>query len=203
MPDPSPSPGPPTSASHPETPPRPDARFAADPDIHLEMWSQPRLLSASRSMIAHLARRLGFDEITAGQVSLAIDEALCNVINHGYERRTDGRIWLSVWATEDDPAEIAVVIEDRAKTVDPSQIQGRDLDDVRPGGLGVYIMREVMDVVQYERRPGGGMRLTMRKRNVPGAPPAGHAAPGGEAAADGCPGHDTPDTPETESGNDA
>jgi anti-sigma regulatory factor (Ser/Thr protein kinase) len=146
------------------------------------MWSQPRLLSAARSMIAHLARRLGFDEITAGQVSLAIDEALCNVINHGYERRADGRIWLSVWAIETDPAEIAVVIEDRAKTVDPTAIQGRDLDDVRPGGLGVYIMREVMDLVQYDRRPGGGMKLTMRKRNVPGEPPAGH--PGADAGAD-------------------
>ncbi|MFK7960986.1 MAG: ATP-binding protein [Phycisphaerales bacterium] len=142
-------------------------------DIELEMWSQPRLLSAARAMITHLAQRLGFDEITAGQVSLAIDEALCNIINHGYKRRSDGRIWLHVWAIEAAPGTIVVSIEDRAEAVDPETIRGRDLDEIRPGGLGVYIMREVMDVVHYEQREGGGMRLVMRKRIDPDASPAG------------------------------
>jgi hypothetical protein len=38
------------------------------------------------------------------------------------------------------------------------------LDDIRPGGLGVYIIREIMDEVRYEKREGGGMRLTLTKR---------------------------------------
>lgn len=150
-----------------------DALPGIPADIELEMWSQPRLLSAARAMITHLAQRLGFDEITAGQVSLAIDEALCNIINHGYKRRTDGRIWLHVWAIEEPPGTMVVSIEDRAEAVDPETIRGRDLDEIRPGGLGVYIMREVMDVVHYEQREGGGMRLVMRKKIDPDASPAG------------------------------
>ena len=49
------------------------------------------------------------------------------------------------------------------KQVDPESIQPRDLDDIRPGGLGVHIIREVMDEVAYEKRQGPGMRLTMIK----------------------------------------
>jgi anti-sigma regulatory factor (Ser/Thr protein kinase) len=134
------------------------------PDLKLEMFSQPRLLAAARAMVGNLAQRLGFNEIQCGQISLAIDEALCNIINHGYERRPDGRIWLNVWDLHTDPPGIRVVIEDRAKQVDPDKIRPRDLDDIRPGGLGVYIIREIMDDVAYERRHGGGMRLTMTKR---------------------------------------
>lgn len=137
------------------------------PDLRLEMFSQPRLLTAARGMIRNLTARIGFDEIQSGQISLAVDEALCNVINHGYGRAPDGRITLGIWANEGDPPEIVVVIEDRAVQVDPDKIRSRDLADVRPGGLGVHIIREVMDEASYERREGGGMRLTMRKRVPP------------------------------------
>ena len=56
------------------------------------------------------------------------------------------------------------MIEDLASQVDPADIQSRDLDDIRPGGLGVHIIREVMDEVTWERRSPKGMRLTMIKR---------------------------------------
>ena len=57
-----------------------------------------------------------------------------------------------------------IVIEDEARQIDPAFIKGRELDDVRPGGLGVHIIREVMDVVEYESRDGVGMRLTLFKQ---------------------------------------
>ena len=179
--DPAPMPEPPPGLDPVADSARPDgvAAPARDPDLRLEMWSQPRLLSAARGMVDHLARRVGFDEVTSGQISLAIDEALCNVINHGYERRPDGRIVLSIWAE----ADLLVVIEDRAREVDPDTIRGRDLDDIRPGGLGVHIIREVMDLVRYEQRPGGGMRLTLSKRAGCGGQPAADART--EALGDG------------------
>jgi hypothetical protein len=61
------------------------------------------------------------------------------------------------------PTGLRIVIEDLGRQTDPGAIKGRDLDDVRPGGLGVHIIREVMDEVVYEKRPGGGMRLTLVK----------------------------------------
>ncbi len=136
------------------------------PDLRLEMLSQPRLLSAARTMISSFAARLGFSEHVCAQIGLAVDEALCNVINHGYEQRKDERIWIHVWGTTDDEPGLTVIIEDQGRQVDPSTIKSRDLDDIRPGGLGVHIIREVMDEVVYEERIEGGMRLTLTKRRA-------------------------------------
>jgi len=154
----------------------------AGPDLHLEMTSQAKLLAAARALAGSFAQRIGFNEIQSGQISLAIDEALCNVINHGYDRRTDGRIWIKLWHIEGDPPGIRIVIEDRAKQVDQDSIRSRDLDDIRPGGLGVYIIREIMDNVEYEQRDGEGMRLSMTKTVAPyNADSAGAKATGCES----------------------
>lgn len=140
------------------------AESSMPPVVCLQMMSQPRLLAAARAMISNLAQRLGFNEIQCGQISLAVDETLCNIINHGYDRRDDGRIWIRVWALEPDPVGIRIVIEDEARQVDPASIRSRDLDDIRPGGLGVHLIRETMDDVQFEQRDGGvGMRVTLTK----------------------------------------
>jgi anti-sigma regulatory factor (Ser/Thr protein kinase) len=144
--------------------PEPSANSqASDPVLRLEMLSQARFLAAARAMISNAAQRLGFGDMQCGQISLALDEALCNIINHGYGKQPDGRIWISVFELPSDSPSMKIVIEDRARQVDPSSIRSRDLDDVRPGGLGVYIIHEVMDRVLYEQRPEGGMRLTMTK----------------------------------------
>ena len=87
------------------------------PDIHLELLSQARFLAAIRAMISSIAHRLGFNDACCGQISLAVDEALCNVINHGYQKKPDGRIWISIWANESEPCSIRIVIEDRARQV--------------------------------------------------------------------------------------
>ncbi|MEO1513215.1 MAG: ATP-binding protein, partial [Planctomycetota bacterium] len=86
---------------------------------------------------------------------------------HGYERAEDRPIWLSLWPLGEPSvgsAEgIRIVIEDEAKQVNPDDMVGRELDDIRPGGLGVHIMREVMDSVEFAKRDGAGMRVEMTK----------------------------------------
>ena len=141
------------------------SEIPCEPDMRLDMYSQARLLAPARAMVASVAQRIGFNEVDAGQISLALDEALSNIINHGYEGRPDGRICVSV-CDERSPAppRIRIIIEDRGRQVEPEVIRARDLDDVRPGGLGVFIIRAIMDDVTYEKRKGEGMRLTLIKR---------------------------------------
>ncbi len=139
----------------------------ADPVVRLEIASQPELLAGARALIAAMAQRCRFNEIQCGQISLAVDEALCNIIKHGYNCREDERIWISIALTETEPQAIKIVIEDTADQIDVSEIRSRDLDDVRPGGLGVHIIKEIMDVVEYEHRQPRGMRLTLVKTNNP------------------------------------
>lgn len=141
------------------------------PDLRVELVSNPRYLCAVREFVAELTRTLGFGEVPGSQVALAVDEAITNVMKHGYGRRTDGPIWVTFtpMADEGDGPGLKVVIEDEARQVEPSEIKGRDLADVKPGGLGVHIIREVMDFAEYARRDGVGMRLTMWKRSKPDA----------------------------------
>jgi anti-sigma regulatory factor (Ser/Thr protein kinase) len=146
------------------------------PHIRIELVSDPIYLSGARELVGSVARRLGFDDLQCSKIALAVDEALCNIIRHGYDRAPDRPIWISVWPAERDacgrPWGIRLEIEDEARQVEPEQLRGRDLDDIRPGGLGVHIIREVMDQVVYTKREGRGMRLSMTKR-----------APAGEAGA--------------------
>lgn len=134
--------------------------------MRLEMVSNPAYLCGARELVHQIAKRCGFADGPASQVALAVDEALINIMRHGYQRRLDGRIWLNLSPVMegDTPAGLKIIIEDEARQVDPDSIKGRELEDIRPGGLGVHIIREVMDEARYERREASGMRLTMSKR---------------------------------------
>ena len=84
------------------------------PDIRIEMVSDPTYLSGARELIASVSRRLGFSEEGCGQIALAVDEALCNVIRHGYEKRKNGPIWISLWPLASDngtPPGIKIVLD--------------------------------------------------------------------------------------------
>lgn len=137
-------------------------RMTQVPDISIQMLSRAALLAPLRSMVVCLAERCGFDEVCCGHIALAVDEALANVIKHGYGGRDDCRVWVHLWQLH-EPSGLRVVIEDLARQVDPEHIRSRDLDDVRPGGLGVHLMQSVMDLVRFEKRREGGMRLTLEK----------------------------------------
>lgn len=138
----------------------------------IDLMSDPCQLSVVRESVRTWISGLGWGELRIADVVLAVDEALTNVMRHGYENRTDRPIQLLL-RTVDDPARgVAVEIEirDWGRQVPLDQIRGRDLDDLRPGGLGVHIIRNLMDYADYSHADGGGMRLLMRKYNPPGAP---------------------------------
>lgn len=153
------------------------------PHIRIEMRSHPQYLSGVRELISSVAKRLGFSDPQCSQIALAVDEALCNVMRHGYKRQTDRPIWINLWpldaalavaAEGAEAAAIKIVLEDDAEQVDPCSIKSRNLDEIRPGGLGVHIIKEVMDEALYERREtGSGMRLTMIKKRVSNKAAAG------------------------------
>lgn len=133
--------------------------------LTLRIVSQPRYLCAVRAMIDSIAERLGFDDATRGTMILAVDEALTNVIRHGYDNADDKPIWIKINPLDGDRG-IRIVIEDECPQIDPARLTGRDLADVKPGGLGVHIMKQVMDAVTIEPREGSlGMRLSMTKSN--------------------------------------
>jgi anti-sigma regulatory factor (Ser/Thr protein kinase) len=141
------------------------APASGEGEVRMELPSKTAYLCAVREFTREVCKRRAFDEDQVAQIVLALDEALANVMKHGYQGRTDGRIWIGFSPFESGPRGpgIRIVVEDEARQVDPSTIKSRDLADVRPGGLGVHIIREVMDEATYEKRAGAGMRLTLVK----------------------------------------
>jgi anti-sigma regulatory factor (Ser/Thr protein kinase) len=133
-------------------------------DIEMRIDSEPRYLCVVRAAVNAAVDRMGFDTPDCARIMLAVDEAITNVIRHGYKSRADQPIWIRMRPTDHEGnAGFTIVIEDVADQVDPSRIRGRDLEDLRPGGLGVHIIREVMDHVEFARREEKGMRLAMSK----------------------------------------
>lgn len=133
------------------------------PAIHLQILSRPELLAPVRALVNAMAAHEGLDDLAACHLVLAMDEALTNVIRHGYDGEPNGRIWITISALREGPG-IRVVIEDRARTVDPDTLQSRDLEDIRPGGLGMHLMRTLVDRFEHLPRAEGGMRVVLEKR---------------------------------------
>ncbi len=93
---------------------------------------------------------------------MAVNEACMNVIQHAYKNRPNEEIIIEFWQDQQD---VLVKIFDDADCVDISSIKSRDLDDVRPGGLGVHMIHDLMDCVEYKNNPSKkGNVLEMRKK---------------------------------------
>jgi anti-sigma regulatory factor (Ser/Thr protein kinase) len=133
--------------------------------LRLRIASTAVHLPIVRAAVERLAVMMSFDEDTAGKIMLAVDEALTNIIRHAYDGREDGPIEITFRNTVTAAGENALCIElrDWGTSARPEEIRSRDLEDIRPGGLGVHIMSSVMDQVKYEPQRGGGTRLTMTK----------------------------------------
>src|SRR5205823_988058 len=104
---------------------------------------------------------LSADDVMA--VNLALDEVVLNIIRHGYDDAAEHEIHVTL-AVEDSMLEISV--EDDGRAFNPLEAPPPDLDlplEDRPvGGLGIHIVRSVMDTVDYQRS-GDRNVLTMRK----------------------------------------
>jgi len=132
--------------------------------VHLQIHSCPTQLPVVRAAVEKFCQLLGFGSETVGGVVLSVDEALTNIIRHAYDGAADQRIEVTL---EPRPAAygggLQIVLRDYGRQVDPAQIRSRDLEDGRPGGLGVHIMTKCMDRVEYRPAAGGGTILVMTK----------------------------------------
>lgn len=124
--------------------------------------TSPSWFRTIRQLILTSSTQCGFDARTAGQIAMAVDEALCNIHRHGY-RGAFGIVTLHAKTTCETDPRIDIEIFDEAEQVDVLQIKSRNLDEVRPGGLGVHLIQTVMDEAIWAKRDAGGMCLTMSK----------------------------------------
>jgi len=137
--------------------------------IRLTVLSDPAHLPLVRCMVERVCEMAGFDAAGAHRIMLSVDEAMTNIIRHAYDGDTHQPIDVefSIEAHDDGCECLRIRLRDYGRREDPARIRSRDLQDVRPGGLGVHIIKECMDSVQYEPAEGGGTALTLMK-SIPG-----------------------------------
>lgn len=97
------------------------------------------------------------------ELVLAVNEACANVIRHGYGNRPDGQIRLRIQRQGDL---LIFQLQDQAPPVDVSNVHPRPLDEIRPGGLGTHLMREIMDDVVFMQPPEGNGNLLQMTRTI-------------------------------------
>jgi anti-sigma regulatory factor (Ser/Thr protein kinase) len=119
--------------------------------VKINFPSDPRYLGVVRGAIERFASLAGFDEEDCRWITLAVHEALTNVIRHAYQNRHDQPVELCL---AERNGGIEVLLVDHGKGVKPEEMSGRALDDVRPGGLGLHMIREIMDKTQYSPLEG-------------------------------------------------
>ncbi len=121
-------------------------------------------LAEISEFVVPAAKQAGLDDSQVYEVQLAVDEAATNIIEHAYHNTNRGIIECSY---EILPNGLKVMLVDHGKSFDPDHIPEpvftTNIDEVKPRGLGMYIMRKVMDEVSYHFSPGGKNTLTMVK----------------------------------------
>jgi serine/threonine-protein kinase RsbW len=116
------------------------------------------------AFVAQSARQAGLNNSDVYAVELAVDEACTNIVEHAYK----GKGGIIVCTCEGIPQGFRIVLEDSGPPFTPHCIRKPDfsvpLEDLRIGGVGMYLIRQLMDEVRFEFRPDEGNVLIMVKR---------------------------------------
>ena len=122
-------------------------------------------LDEIREFVGEIARKGGFGEKDVYNIQLATDEAASNIIEHAYDGVSNGVLDLSCAMDKDA---IKIILIDYGEPYDPSAIPmpdiKADLSERKIGGLGIFLMRKLMDEVHYDPRADKSNVLTMIKR---------------------------------------
>jgi serine/threonine-protein kinase RsbW/sigma-B regulation protein RsbU (phosphoserine phosphatase) len=134
--------------------------------LHLTIRNELSEIGRIAPLIEAFCAERGVSEEIAHAINLALDELLTNTISYGYDDTARHMIDIELTASGDS---ISVSLRDDARAFDPTGAADPDIDagiDERAlGGLGIHIVRVMMDEMRY-RRVDGHNQLTLTKRSA-------------------------------------
>lgn len=132
--------------------------------LTLRFPSDPKKLRMVREKVQEITEEIGCSKKLISDLVIAINEACMNIMQHAYKGDKSGEILLEI---QKERGDLQVVLTDFADPVDPKKIRPRDLEDVKPGGLGTFFIQEIMDDCTYGNLDNSaGNYLKMRKKIV-------------------------------------
>ena len=122
------------------------------PAEKLEITSSPGNCKLARQFIEAWALTAGYPDLERGRIVLAADEAVTNIMRHTYSSEPDKPIVLSAEITD---GHLHLRLRDYGPPVAAETLKGRELEDVKPGGLGLHLLRSIFTVVEHLPLPDG------------------------------------------------
>ncbi|MDX2042425.1 MAG: ATP-binding protein [Acidobacteriota bacterium] len=130
----------------------------------LQVPSSTENLAMIREFVTSVGRQATLDDAEINKLELAVDEACANVIEHAYGHDITKDV--SVRATFDDE-KLKISVIDEGRGFEPDKINQKSVDQLvqerRSGGLGIRLIKTLMDEVSYEIEPGLKNELHMTK----------------------------------------
>jgi serine/threonine-protein kinase RsbW len=121
--------------------------------LELSVKSSTDNLSVIRDFIKNTALSLGYSNAAIGNIILAVDEACTNIIKHAYKYSPTGDIQIELNRIAN---KFIITILDSGIEFDPNLIPEPDIKEYykqrRIGGLGMYLMKKMMDEVVYTKK---------------------------------------------------
>lgn len=138
---------------------------AIEQTFSLQVPSSTENLVLIREFVNRVGEQSGLDESELAKLELAVDEACANVIEHAYGHNKAEEVRIRATFDED---EIRIEVLDTGRGFDPDQIGeeevARMIKERKTGGLGLRLIRNLMDEVHYEIQPGKKNELRMVKK---------------------------------------
>jgi len=127
--------------------------------------SRTENLSLIRDFVSKKASAAGLSKEDIENIMLAVDEACTNIIKHAYKSYNDGEIVINL---EFNAQKVLISIIDYGNTFNPDSVPDPDLQKYykngRVGGLGMYLMKTLMDDVKYISVPGEYNKVLLSKK---------------------------------------
>jgi serine/threonine-protein kinase RsbW len=131
----------------------------------LNLTSETENLELIREFVAKIAQKTGLKEIDVNKIELAVDEACANVIKHAYPEDAPSKpIQIRI---EVNPGKMLIIVSDKGKGFDVKSVPAVDMNkylaEMRVGGLGIYLIRNLMDEVEFTMNQGKNNEVRMIK----------------------------------------
>ncbi|HJZ65829.1 MAG TPA: ATP-binding protein [Candidatus Acidoferrum sp.] len=133
--------------------------------LRLQLLSNPAVLCGVRGAVFPIAEAVGFSEEDCRAITLAVDEAIANIIRHAYGGKSDRAIEIRLNQVSPENGTkngLEIVLLDHGAKPKPDALKGLPPGELRSGGLGLHFMRQSMDTVVH-KRVGSTNRLYMVK----------------------------------------
>ena len=111
-------------------------------------------LKEVRTFSRETFKKINLSQDLKDELVLAIAEAAQNIVKHGYKGVEDTTDRMEIKISLKD-GQLEIGFFDKGKAVVPENVQHRQLDDIKPGGLGTFFIKQIMDAAVFKKDQKG------------------------------------------------